>query len=1089
MLFSLAMLAFMLIDPALFKLDVARYISAGLGREVRISGPVEYDFFPWLGITAHDVRVENPAHWNLHAASKDENNQPFISAKRVAIRVKLTPLILLREVEFDRIELDTPRILLGRDKQGRATWDGLFKEKQGARPKPVSAPTTNGRPTKLTVRQINWSGLDIINGSVLWRDEIADEEWYVSDLIMDAEQDLEFDYSLSFHVLNERRRLEARVALTGECAIGAAPFNVDMRNGELKVRGRFVRLNKDGASGVAKRGPRSRINGLEVTSRFQIYDLFQDNARIIGDLNLDAIDPGKLFGPNIPAALEKMLEKPKLSFSYQAKNNEVKLTNVRASVTGMSLRGGGVLTWADAGARLEAELDCDRVDIEAIIDAATPANTPERAPDEIVDVIDESLALFLPWPKDWPDAKVSLQVARLPLWDAQIRGVKAELDIKDGRARLKTDARALKGVFHGTLVHTKKGLELDAELRNGDIALLGRLIGTPFGQGPASARLKAKGDGSSIRSILQHFSATGDAWLEKNGELLLAGKSPAGAKKERHRLRMKGVSLELSARNEGRVWKLRDFPLLVSMKGAATHTWSENKSVWKGKTDFDVKGAARMDWTDPKLLSWEKGRFRTETHAPLPWISSASHAKKSMQTRLGGGVTYQRAKRRLAFRDVTVATPKVRAKVSLELDNVTPPGQDDEGKPVWLAGGIGLSAFSPKEALKAFGWGDIETHAKNALTRCSVSAEVSGSFDKLVVEDFFARVDETDLSGRLEFGNLRGKGALEALMDVAGDKMNLDAYRAPHGEDGRPTAAQKTKKWNLKPLHALNLTANVGFGALRWLDLDHENVSAQVNIRNGALHMKSLAADFYGGDMKATGLARDMGPGKGLEYSLDARLSKFALDRVLKELGGDENVGGSATLKVDLAGHGQHSEGMLRSLSGKCNFVVEAGFVGLPDLPAPSESTRGMLISRNTENQGPRRAFFPKATATFDVKNGVVTNKDFILKSQELNAKGHGSAILPKGELDYKVTIRLAGAPTLPMRIHGPIWTPKVEVEGAGMLTDTFGRVGVSAFSFVGQVLTLPFRALGTLARQADPNSRKKPGEKREEKREKKLSD
>lgn len=126
----------------------ADYVSARLGREVTVDGPLQIDWSLRPVVHLSQVRVANPA-W--------AGPQPMLQIRQVTARLDLGELHRLR-LPVPRLALTGPELLLVRDSQGRANWDGLLGDGGGARAadRPITVDdlfVTDGRLRYLDARE------------------------------------------------------------------------------------------------------------------------------------------------------------------------------------------------------------------------------------------------------------------------------------------------------------------------------------------------------------------------------------------------------------------------------------------------------------------------------------------------------------------------------------------------------------------------------------------------------------------------------------------------------------------------------------------------------------------------------------------------------------------------------------------------------------------------------------------------------------------------------------------------------------------------------------------------------------------------
>ena len=101
-------------DPNDYKTVATDAFAARTGRTLTIDEDLRLTYFPWLAVETGGVTIGSAPE--LGGAA-----QPFATARRVAARVKLLPL-LSRRVEVGTVELEGLTLNLARDAALRGNW-------------------------------------------------------------------------------------------------------------------------------------------------------------------------------------------------------------------------------------------------------------------------------------------------------------------------------------------------------------------------------------------------------------------------------------------------------------------------------------------------------------------------------------------------------------------------------------------------------------------------------------------------------------------------------------------------------------------------------------------------------------------------------------------------------------------------------------------------------------------------------------------------------------------------------------------------------------------------------------------------------
>lgn len=164
------------INPNNYKTQLNQHVSQKLGQEFAIRGNISWTLFPWLGLQAGDVRVNNaPGFGSL----------PLAAIKEMNIKVRLLPL-LQKRVEVGKIALQGAELNLQKNKQGKVNWEGLVNniaqdDKQAEQPQAAAKQDANN--TRQAVN-ISISEISIQDSTINWFDEQANRQLVLSRLML-----------------------------------------------------------------------------------------------------------------------------------------------------------------------------------------------------------------------------------------------------------------------------------------------------------------------------------------------------------------------------------------------------------------------------------------------------------------------------------------------------------------------------------------------------------------------------------------------------------------------------------------------------------------------------------------------------------------------------------------------------------------------------------------------------------------------------------------------------------------------------------------------------------------------------------------
>lgn len=470
----------MFVDLNDYKPQIEKQVSQITGRSFSIGGDIDLSLFPWAGISVSDVRLGNPAGF----AEKE-----MVSLDAFEVRVKLLPLIS-RDVQVKRFVVRGPRVLLIRQKDGRANWEGFGGS--GKEEKPKSKETSGKKPSaeNLPIEKLAVGEFAVLGGSARFVDRKSGAEHAVSDMTLrltDVSLDQPVQVNLSAKIDEKPISLEGTIGPVGRHpGKGEMPFDLVVKalsQVETTVEGKLI----DAATAP-------RIDTLLAVAPFSPRKLFEALGR---PFPLDTRDP---------EVFKKLAVK----------------TRIRGNADSVRLSD-GVLTLDDSSAKFSAE--------------ASEFEKPRAAFDLALDRLDADR--YLPPEKKGTDQKKaegpekkkaekpdygplrrlvlkgSVKIGSLKAAGTEMKDVRITVSAKNGVLKVEPLAMAMYG---GDVT---AGLDVDVRTDRPETSLklgvdrlainplLGDLLGKDFLEGMTSGKIALSFAGDNLDSVLNTLAGDG----------------------------------------------------------------------------------------------------------------------------------------------------------------------------------------------------------------------------------------------------------------------------------------------------------------------------------------------------------------------------------------------------------------------------------------------------------------------------------------------------------------------------------------------------------------------------------------------------
>jgi len=200
-----------------------------------------------------------------------------------------------------------------------------------------------------------------------------------------------------------------------------------------------------------------------------------------------------------------------------------------------------------------------------------------------------------------------------------------------------------------------------------------------------------------------------------------------------------------------------------------------------------------------------------------------------------------------------------------------------------LKGTLAVEAFAPQHLLAALDQEAIVTQDKTVLQRAELQGDWTYAGDKAALENFVARLDDTEIKGWLRAISLEQE---QLTFDLQIDAIDLDRYAAPADPNaGDATAAQTAGGQPafglpVEQLRKLDMEGRIVIGKLTTADAELSDVLIGLNARKGRVRLNpfsfQLDGSSFAGDVRVDVTASQ--PKLAFELQVDS----LDLDRYMK---------------------------------------------------------------------------------------------------------------------------------------------------------------------------------------------------------------
>ncbi len=266
------------------------------------------------------------------------------------------------------------------------------------------------------------------------------------------------------------------------------------------------------------------------------------------------------------------------------------------------------------------------------------------------------------------------------------------------------------------------------------------------------------------------------------------------------------------------------------------------------------------------------------------------------------------------------------------------------------------------------------------------------------------------------------------LLDL--DKL-LPTSSAEEKAESTPADDNEPIELPTESMRDLKVNGNISVGKLIISGMTMTNVKATVSAKDGLMQVTPMSMNLYEGTMK--GKASVDVRGKTPKYGLATDLAGVQIDQLSIDFLGEEKayIRGLSNLSLNINTTGNSVAELKQALNGKVNLNAGDGALRDKKLASNVEKAAAFMKGREPKPTG-EELVFDKLFGTFNIANGISDNKDFILNTPLIVAKGDGQVDIAKSSTDYTIAIGLSEEPgkaAIPVTIKGPFDNLKYGVD------------------------------------------------------------
>lgn len=1048
---GLVIVAVATFDPNDYKDSIAEKVREDTGRNLQIEGDIRLTVYPWLGIELNGITLSNAAGFG---------DKPFLKTSLVKARAKLLPL-LRKQLEMDTLVLHGTTLNLARNKDGVSNWDDLAK---GPDAEEKSEPA--GTPFAALVL----GGIDIKDANVFWEDKQENLTAQVTDVnISTGELVLgqPIDIKAGLNAGASRPALSSRIDFNGTLAYddGGNVLTLKPMLLESTVKGESVpggetsirltaEIQVDMDENVA------RISALDLNAfdtvlkgQLEAADYQSGQPALKGELDIQGKDLAQLFKifeieplASQLAGIEPGNFNVKTVFDADLKRDDINISDLSLDVLGNKINANVIarnIKSNTPAAKGSIKASGDNLPILISLASQLKGDSKEK-----VAALSKELQSA---PKAFAietDFDIDLQAGSLalPTLSVNVLGTKTTGTLSG--EKLQSSSPSLKGGINingddlPSLVRIAAAFSGDGKQDLGELTKQLKSvpasfsIDTAFGSNAGAIEvsqlaIKALGLSSngtlSIRNFLSDEPAV-KGKLNASGPdlplLLLVAGSMQG----------KDSGLASLANDLGRM-KDKQFTLDADFDADM-----KSEQVSLPRLDFNALGirlnanlSATSDQVDGKVTI-----ASDEAKSLLTALKQPELAQVLNSFNLTSGVSGSAERVKLdplALNAVFSGKQIPNSPVSLKVDAASDIDLEKEVLTInsLKVNGLGLNVsgqlaarqfkteptfngkldiaqFDLRQLLVSLNQDVPKTSDPTVLKKVAVSTDFAGSTNSIALSGLKAQLDDSLLQGDIK---LISMSPLNLEFGLGIDQLNLDRYLPPKPKEQQQkqaatpetAAAAAATEIPVETLRAVRIQGDFVMGQFVVSNARLSDLELSVRADKGDIKLAPIKANLYDGSYIGN-ISLDA-TGKEPRLKTDTTLTGVQTGPLVKDVADSEDISGEANIMLSLNTSGKDSNVMKQRLSGTGELKFLDGIFRGVDINSVLQQVEIMYESKrfgNVKTEGETK--FKSLTATMNIENGVVSNKDMLMLANGFKVKGEGMMVNLNDETwKYNMTV------------------------------------------------------------------------------------
>lgn len=338
-------------------------------------------------------------------------------------------------------------------------------------------------------------------------------------------------------------------------------------------------------------------------------------------------------------------------------------------------------------------------------------------------------------------------------------------------------------------------------------------------------------------------------------------------------------------------------------------------------------------------------------------------------------------------------------------------------------------------------WLSGQKQQKSAAVAVNLEGKTSCTTLKCTFDAVTIKVNDSILSGSMRV-DMEAKPLLVA--NLSADTLDITPYLPREASSLELiSSAYAAQRWSSTPIDYSTLDAfngsidlKIGHFIARKFVMDRSTV--RMRLAGGSMTAEVVSDNLYQGKGNAlVNLSRE-------HVGVNVTATGVEIAPLIAAATGDSALSGKATLRAELSTRGTTEQALVANLGGDGHLRLLDGSIRGLDIAGVVRNAKSAFTNADASRQ---KTDFSEASGSFNIKQGVVSNDDLIMKAPLFRVSGKGTVDLPNYTINYRLSPELVNTLqgqggkdkeglAVPIMVTGSLDHPNYAPDVAGMVNE-----------------------------------------------------